>query len=119
MQSRIQPTTIRCYTSSVDHTSNSFRMPSRESTLRKEDAFESKGVILLIVCGLYAVFLFILARLCSYAFSSLTSSVKSVFIKRQMTEVTKVVRISKSSVPQTQLTQKTEVRDPVRTLCHG
>lgn len=62
-------------------------MPSRGTPVSKEEGFEARGVVLLVLCGLYAVFLFVAARILSGVASSVMSSVKSVFWKVDITDV--------------------------------
>ena len=61
---------IRCYSNPT----NSVRMSSRGTGMQKDGGgFESKGLILLLICGFYAVFLFVVARLFTYAASKILS----------------------------------------------
>ncbi|XP_045196929.2 uncharacterized protein LOC123551796 isoform X2 [Mercenaria mercenaria] len=77
---------FRCYSNPSSNPNNCIRMSSRGAGMQKGSGFESKGLILLLICGFYAVLLFIVARLFSYAASKITTPVKSVMWRVDTTE---------------------------------
>lgn len=73
MRPVLETADLRCYSTDFHRHSNRYRMPARES-VSKGSGFESKGIILLVICGFYAVVLFLVARILSYLVSRATST---------------------------------------------
>lgn len=120
MRPQISTAELRCYSTPTSYQRYSFTMPSRGTPVSKEEGFEARGVVLLVLCGLYAVFLFVAARILSGVASSVMSSVKSVCWKVDITDVS----------PESEQTELTETdkgshykmkfqRLQPRTISHG
>ena len=74
----LETANLRCFSSASSHSSNRFRMPTRASEM-KSSGFEGKGLVLLLICGFYAVILFLIARVFAFAMSRVTSTGKLGF----------------------------------------
>lgn len=75
MRPNFETAEIRCYSNPQHLGENCIRMGStRGDVMQKESGFESKGLILLLICGVYAVFLFVIARILGCITSRLTAS---------------------------------------------
>ncbi|XP_052811166.1 uncharacterized protein LOC128238896 isoform X2 [Mya arenaria] len=103
---------LRCYTNAAGRYPGS-GLGARGSA-RDAGGMEGRGIILLVVCGLYAVFLFLAARAVSYAFSKITAPVRAVCFKRQITEA-KVVAYDDNN----NFVARKHVRQQPRTISHG
>lgn len=120
MQPWVKPAELRCFTTQPSYSSRSLRMPStRDTSLVRNGGFESKGLVLLAICGLYAVFLFIVARIFSTIASSVMSSVKSLVWKVDVTEISPVPEFTECTDSNNSgLKFKVERLQP-RTVSHG
>lgn len=109
---------VRCFRNPQGIEENWTRMPSRGVGVQKVSGCESKGLVLLLICGIYAVFLFIVARLFSYMASRVSSSVKSV--KWQVETVDRSVKKLTDNNNNSALKSHMKVkRQQPRTISHG
>ncbi|XP_060567460.1 uncharacterized protein LOC132726200 [Ruditapes philippinarum] len=106
---------VRCYSNPT----GSIRMTSRGTDMQKNNGFESKGLILLLICGFYAVILFIVARLLSYAASKILSPVKSAMFRVEETEMFVKDLSDQNNNSSPVLKFKREQQQRTRTFSHG
>ncbi|KAH3729576.1 hypothetical protein DPMN_055548 [Dreissena polymorpha] len=101
---------LRCYRDTPRYPS-SYSLSARESGLGKlEGGMEGRGIVLLVVCGLYALFLFLVARSLKHIFGKVASPVTSIVWRKEFTSVS----VSNKTI---EGHKKEVIRD--RTFSHG